>query len=248
LADGNQGRPKCSKCGVLLTDDNWYEFHRNPKPRYLSNVGKFYALRLSICKQCSRRRANEAGKRRRAEQNRVDPGRVYTRYTGLRLAWRGTFKRRMTSEEVLRISEQAESIAASVILPSEGFEDICWLHNHHAPIDVLAKRDNQTYAVDVTTATYKSYTKNSVGNKNAIEWLIRNTSLQPLILFVSPDLTRYLMKPLPKGKVWASIQRDDLKFAKSISSLAPSPNLEGRDGVGSTVERIEIPPGDVSTP
>jgi hypothetical protein len=167
----------------------------------------------------------------------LDPDRVYTRYSGLRLAWRGTFKRRMTSEEVRRISEQAEDVAASVILPSEGFEDICWLHNHHAPIDVLAKKDGKTYAIDVTTATYKSFTRNSVGNKNAIEWLIRNTSLQPLIVFVSPDLTRYLMKPLPKGRVWASVQRDDLKFTKSIKTQVLAPNLEGHSSAGSAVRK-----------
>lgn len=210
--------PKCSDCGVFLTEENWYEFNRNPKPRFLSNLGKFYALRHFICKECSRRRASEAGIKRRAEQNRLDPNRFYTRYTGLRLEWRGSFTRRMSSEEVRKVSEQAERITADVILPSEGFEDICWLHNHHAPIDILARKESRNYAIDVTTASYKSFTKNSVGNKNAVQWLARNTQLELLIVFVAPDMSRYLMKPIPQGKLWTSVQRDDLKFARYIQS------------------------------
>ncbi len=208
--------PTCHKCGIVLTETNWYEGHRNPRSRYLSNLGKFYALRLFICKECWKRRVSEAGKASRQRQRELDPQNVNTRYRGIRLAWRGSFTRKMTDAEVRTISAEAERLAATGILPKEGFEDICWLHNHHAPFDILARKGADRYLIDVTTASYKSFMRNCEGNRMAVEWLARNLPLLLLIVFVSPDFSRYVMKEIPSIRAWVGVSKQDLRVAKSI--------------------------------
>ena len=212
----SEEQPVCHKCGVALTEANWYESHRKPRSRYLSNVGKFYALRLFICKECWNRKSSEAEKTMRRRQRELDPDNNFTRYRGTRLAWRGSFARKMTGTELRTISAEAERIAATTILPREGFNDICWLHNHHAPFDILAKRGPERYLIDVTTASYKSFTRNSQGNRLAVEWMARNLPLLMLVVFVSPDLSRYIMKGIPSARAWVGVSKTDLKYANSL--------------------------------
>jgi len=214
-------KPTCHKCGVVLTDANWYESHRNPRPRYLSNLGKFYALRLFICKECWKRRSSEAGKALRQRQKELDPENINTRYRGTRLAWRGNFTRKMTGAELRTISAEAERVTATEILPREGFEDICWLHNHHAPFDILARKGSERYLIDVTTASYKSFMRNCEGNRLAVDWLSRNLPLFLLVVFVSPDLRRYVMKEIPSARSWVGVSKGDLVHANPIQPERP---------------------------
>ncbi len=213
--------PRCNKCGILLNQENWNESHRNPKPRYFQNSGKFYATRLFVCKECWRKKVREGNRASCQRQKEIDPDNYFTRYRGIRLLWRGTFIRKMTSMEVRTVSEKAEEIAAREILPEEGFGDICWLHNHHAPVDILASKEGQCCAIDVTTASYKSFRNNSVGNKRAIQWLARNLNLRLLVVFVSPDLSRYIIKPIPEGRIYANIRKEDFRLVKTIRPQSP---------------------------
>lgn len=122
----------------------------------------------------------------------------------------------MTGTEVRTISAEAERIAATRILPKEGFEDICWLHNHHAPFDILAKKGSECYLIDVTTAPYKSFMRNFEGNRLAVEWLVRNFPLIMLVVFVSPDLSRYVMKEIPSARRYVTVTKGDLRRANLI--------------------------------
>lgn len=164
----------------------------------------------------------------------LDPENVFTRYTGIRLVWRGDFIRRMTSKEVKTISMEAEKIVAEKVLPAEGFDEIVWLHNHHMPFDICAKRNPECYLIDVTTASYKSFAAIRPGNRQALGWLIRNTPLRLLIVYVAPDFSRYLIKSVPEGSLGSSIHRNDLRYTKPLEpgiledlgiQIRPSPNM-----------------------
>ncbi len=103
------------------------------------------------------------------------------------------------------IFRRAEEIAATSILPREGFKDIFWVSeiNSKSIFDILARKNGETYAINVTT----SYKKHA--NRQTVE-IIEYLGLRHLILFVSPDLQSHFFRELRGGQRTSGLYNRDL--------------------------------------
>ena len=200
----------CKYCGIILTEDEF-----SPDIRALDGL-------QSRCRNCNNQSQRERyqtdieSKVKKLESNKLYRKQEVSRY---RNEWRGSVEPVGLSGLRFAIATKAEEIAFRSILPNEEFTDIIWLNNHHAPFDILALKDNQRYSIDVTIAPYKTYglKQQSSGNQRALAWLCRNLALRHLVLFISPDLTRYVFKEMSANVKCLALAKKDIERAVIIS-------------------------------
>ena len=184
-------RPRCTYCEILLDDTNWYPSSKRTQHK--------------ICKICDKARKKNKleGSQVRSKRNR---GFIRSQWCGPALTGKYRFE----------IGREAEQLAYETILPKEGFSDIVWLDNHHAPFDLLATKDGKYFSIDVTASYFKDWHDKSKGNNEALAWLINHDRIHHIILFVSRDLTRYLMKEASLTCRSVRVNARDLPFARRL--------------------------------
>lgn len=202
---------KCSKCKQLLADDM---FSRDS--RALDTLQS----NCKMCKNTYQKVLYHTNSEKRL--NTLSRNRAYRKYevSRYRREWRGSTGFIGLTSFRFEIASKAEELAYTIILPNEGFTDIVWLNNHHAPFDMLAMKDNQRYSIDVTIAPYKHYgaSGQSSGNQKALNWLCRNLALRHVILFISPDLTKYVFKEMVTTARCVSLAKKDIAQAIQITA------------------------------
>lgn len=130
--------------------------------------------------------------------------------------WRNGISGAQLRKEEFEFADRSEKLANDVVLGREGFTEIVWLRNHHATFDFLALKAEEKCSIDVTVASAKNYSQSSKGNNAALKWLEKFVDLKHYILFISPDLSRYVLRYIPVDKRGAKLGLNDVTRAKLI--------------------------------
>jgi len=96
-----------------------------------------------------------------------------------------------------RIAKRAEVVAVTSILPKIGFTDLVNVaaSRRYVPFDVVGTFGGSRVLVDVTTGCWKGgkYLESASSFAGAL-------GMKLFILFVKPDLRRFALKPVDKGR------------------------------------------------
>ena len=108
--------------------------------------------------------------------------------------------------------KKIEEIVAKIILPQEGFSDILLTRdtvggNGNFPVDVLAKKDNKRYAIEVTSGWFRCFS-----NRDIVQRLLKLLDCAYLIYFVRPDGRVYWVSTIPLHSIPSGMFYNNKKY------------------------------------